>query len=1320
MDLAEKEEVLKTVDLEKSQLEVEVEGLMQRLRSLDESEQRYKDENWSLETQIHDLLAAAKEASDREQRLTQSLNSATAENSTAHRELDELRQANEKLVDDHAVTRRTYDSELSTLRRNLSLGDSELGALQRKVEEMTSQNQELAKAMAGRLRDEDVQVPGDVESDNEDVRDGQITPEHSPPPSPVKGTPRHSNLESETIKSSLHHAHRMIQNLKSNIHREKSEKVELKRMLQEARDELELRRGEGNGVIGANKRQKAKSQHDNFKKPVRPSRLGGERNNKTDVLVDETGWEDHNPADSPSQGVPLGVAQSGRGAREGRGTDPSDAYRTANESEDVFDTANERDTATETEAFQTGAESLDGDSNDELTEIEGDPTRGRTIRQKRPSTLADSMPGYFNSFTSTASESTDEENIVRTPVQAQPQRYRLKINRGAASRRSRVGSEPLSVSNPSSMNGSPASFIGSTSGLGQTLFAELGELNGGDGGDEAEGTPSKVLGLPGASSGSGTPAVAAAEASHVPLSRIPMVDSAMMTEPWEPAAVTQPIAPDFAAAEETADGNITRFSYLSDASDAGERSILDDFPATPTTPRRRDMGTQRTPSKERSTLPEDMSPAASEPGSAPSKFAGISETTTPDALSKSVQPDKSAAWPQTPSLGFSSLLSEHVEPQIEPLRRGSSAYQPLASPPPVLPSSVPLQFSFIQSLDITPIEPSSPTQPTDGQPMPAAAARFQPEQQIRELVPSTALSRPSKTRSLGRLRIAEDDTRQEVDGLHADPTQVVPLPFRDISANVAQREPSEKEKPPVFNKLFPTSNTDQGSQTLLSSEQIESILRTKERDGIAPRDVQQMNTAPLVRRSSGSRMIPPALRTKSPDSSAGSIGKARGKMTDIDGLPDDPTGAKYPRRPGSSGSIRPDSRSHPPLPPDHREAIAAAAQKAPSSEAAPGVMGPPLAPASAYKLNRPRTPGEQQTQQSTLPKNGSTQQPRFSTTRSQLSHRSSFSSFASELDERFNIRADGMQLPYDYQGGTDPRMIQAITQTMIGEYLWKYTRKPGRGELSDSRHRRYVWVHPYTRTLFWSERGPFVPGKAEGSSKNLPIEAVRVVTDDNPMPPGLHRKSLEIVTPERIIKLTATTGQRHETWFNAISYLLLRTGPEASGLNGSVDHDYNQADDLLDFNPPSSRDRRSGNTRVSMSSYNSRLTNNASPQRNVSSLSKRRPHPAVSAQSSINSRVQKHQPSHGSISRLSQIFKPSNVRGSFSSRMSRQSQQEADTVADAPAAHDSAEDLRQVIEKQEKDADRLENVRACCDGTLLSSGISFLHLLINGGVRVRH
>src|SRR5690606_26422609 len=77
------------------------------------------------------------------------------------------------------------------------------------------------------------------EDDLENAAD-DITPEHSPPTSPVKGTtPRHSMLESETLKTSLQHAHRTIQSHRTQLHREKTEKLELKRMLQDARDEVE-------------------------------------------------------------------------------------------------------------------------------------------------------------------------------------------------------------------------------------------------------------------------------------------------------------------------------------------------------------------------------------------------------------------------------------------------------------------------------------------------------------------------------------------------------------------------------------------------------------------------------------------------------------------------------------------------------------------------------------------------------------------------------------------------------------------------------------------------------------------------------------------------------------------------------------------------------------------------------------------------------------------------------------------------------------------------------------------------------------------------
>lgn len=1273
--LAERDETLRAVHLEKSRLEVEVEGYSQRLRGLDESEQRYKDENWSLETQTHELIAAAKEAADREQRLSQSLSSAVSEKIAAQRELDEFRQTNSKLVEDHAAARKSHESELSSLRRNVTLGDSERGALQRKVEELNSQNQELAKAVAGRFRDEEVELPREFRSDSEEDKAAQLTPEHSPPPSPTKGTPRHSMLESETLKSSLNHAHRMIQNLKGNIHREKSEKLELKHMLQEARDELELRRGEPGGASSGSKRRKEKASQDQFKKPAKPSRLGGGRSGRTDVLIDETGWEDHVGGDSPDQVAATRSPSTGREIGDGRGADASDAYQTANETEDAFDTANERDTATETEAFQTGAESLAGDSSDELTETEVGIDRGRTIREKRQSLAAASRPGDRKSFMSTASDSTDDDNTeLKTPVQAQPQRYRLKINRGAAARRSRADSEALTGSNPSSSKNSPASFIANAGQGGQTLFAELGELEGGESEEEADSTPSKVRDLSRTSTPGVRPDTAVrrvGELDYTSIPKLPMVDSVMMTDPWEPATVVQPTMSHVDRGSNA--GNIvTEGPQSTSPINTSQQLLYKDTAASPMTPSFREVGTQRTPRKA-DDIEDYTSPTVNAPRG---------------DLVQSAESDSSIFNTERPILSLSGMQSEHVEPRSE-------MRLPAVSQSQVLSLTVPLELSFIQSLEIRPVEPS-PSTSTDTRSIPAATP-FPTTNQV-----------VGKVKTPAQPQIAEDETSQAIDTIPPVSARGNSLPFKNISANIAQRDISKRENLAAMSKFPSVSNIDQGSQTILSSEQIDSILDNRGRKGsvmnsamVPATDAQQTSAASPAKIPSGSQTVPAALRRRSPESPTGSIRRARANMIEPGYTKEDSISKSF-KRPNSSGSIRTDSKSYPPLPPDHREAIAAAAQKAPSSEAPPTTMGPPLAPASAYKVPRPKTPIEQHSLQNTGSKGGTTPRPRISTSRSQVSHRSSFSSFASELDERFNIRTDGMPMPYGLQGGTDPRMIQAITQTMIGEYLWKYTRKTGRADMSDTRHRRFFWVHPYTRTLYWSNQDPSAGGRAEQRAKSVAIESVRVVTDDNPMPPGLHRKSLVVVTPGRTVKFTATTGQRHETWFNALAYLLLRPTRDNSTSHSDTDNPQNvTSEDVDEFNPTYGRNQRSAQTRTSMSSYNSRTTNNTSPRRNLSNLSIRRPVPPGSAQSSTTDRVQKLQPSQGSVSRLSHIFKPGNtIRGSFSSRHSRQSNQEADTIYDAPAVHDSAEDLRQVIEKQDKEADRLENVRACCDGTL--------------------
>jgi hypothetical protein len=55
---------------------------------------------------------------------------------------------------------------------------------------------------------------------------------------------------------------------------------------------------------------------------------------------------------------------------------------------------------------------------------------------------------------------------------------------------------------------------------------------------------------------------------------------------------------------------------------------------------------------------------------------------------------------------------------------------------------------------------------------------------------------------------------------------------------------------------------------------------------------------------------------------------------------------------------------------------------------------------------------------------------------------------------------------------------------MIGEFLYKYTRRTiGKGH-GDRRHKRFFWVHPYTKTLYWSSADPGSSNVSESSAKS--------------------------------------------------------------------------------------------------------------------------------------------------------------------------------------------------------------------------------------------
>ena len=1278
--LAERDEILKSVNLEKSRLELEAEGFSQRLKSLDDSEQRYKDENWALETQTHNLIAAAKESADREQRLQQMLALTALGKSSAQRELDDIKLAHGKLTEDHASLVKTHEAELIGIRRNISGVESERDYLNKRIEELTSQNQELARAVAGRFREEDAMPAGEMLSEPDDLSLARSDHEYSPPASPSKGTTRQSALESETLKSSLHHAHRMIQNLKSNIHREKTEKLELKRMLQESRDELELRRGDSNGQANGNKRLKSRSQADIPKKTSRSSALGMGRTSKTDIELDDNDWEEHgndNVHRSAANAGGLGIASR---AVPSALADTSDAYQTANETEDAFETANERETSTENEAFQTGNEGLAGESSDELTETEGGVGRGGTVRDKKVSSLVTAKPGQRSSFISTASTSgSDEEREVKTPQHSQPQKYRLKMNRGT--RRSRIGSEGPASSGLSSMKNSPASFMSNNGQNGQSLFAELGELNGEESGEEQIGTPSRVS----VASQQSTPAArplsvrqSFVQTREASVPRMLMVDSSTMTESFGTPSLE--------------DNNDPRAAMSG-------------------TPRKKDVGVQRTPA----TTPQQAT-------------ASTSTSNTPrmawDQPLQNFVGSIPTFWPtlngtptSTKSVGSTGV--EDLRPEDSPSVDMAAKSAAIAPALPVgneveaisrvetVPPHQLLSFSEISSLESKPVEliPYVPAIPSRDVRRTAVSDDSAPTPSVEE---DRERSEPNRGGMIGSVlgwakhrrqstpQIAEDEVSQETEKQAS--SQQGRAPFKEVPANIVQRDQASKEGMASAKKNVSLKMADQSSQTILLAEQIDSALSSKISKPFASTNGgTQRSLANMMKPLSdiGATATPPLTLDTSRSNGRPSSVREAAPLT------------KSMRRTTSSGSIRSVTAEMPPLPPDHRQAIAAAAQRASAPEGTATIMGPPLAPASSYRpvSNVPRTPSESRMQSPTS-KNSATPRARYSTARSQLSHRSSRTSFESELDARFNIRADGMPMLQGMDNSADPRMIQAITQTMIGEYLWKYTRKAGREDMSTNRHRRFFWIHPYTRTLYWSDQDPSTAGRAQLKAKSVAIEGVRVVTDDNPMPPGLHRKSIMILTPGRAVKFTAATGQRHETWFNSLSYLILRTGQDTARY---VDENGLTAEEVAaEFNPSNigsvrNRSSRMGRgSRVSLSSYNSRTnvtasrlsSRNESPNRAQSVMSTR---PRDMSTSSRQSETK-----HGSMaSRFSGYWRQNNrmsVRGSMSSRHGAGSAQQDGGIYDASLVHDSAEDLRQVMAKQEEDADRLENVRACCDG----------------------
>ncbi|EPE04603.1 anucleate primary sterigmata protein a [Ophiostoma piceae UAMH 11346] len=1566
--LSEREEELRDVRQDVARLEDNGDSLRERIKELDESEHRYKEENWNLETRIHEFEAAQRDAADTEKKVSQQLATLVADKTKAQRELDELKASHSRLVDDHAASVKLHDIELGTAKRNMAMADTDKASLQKKIDELASQNQELARAvsMQQRARAVDNDALASTSEDDFDTATDNGTPDHSPPASPVKGTPRHSVLETETLKTSLLHSQRTLQSLRTNLHREKTEKLELRRMLQDARDELERSRFDPNSSTSSASKKNRKEVRDVHNR-LRPSQLGGARTSRTDLFTIATtdpDWEELQGEASPSSVKP----------RAGT-NDTSDQFDTANEAQ-LSDTsfATAKDGADTADDFHTGAEDLSS-GEDTMTETEKDTTRRRTLIAKASTSTAangessmDMDADPANQSTASTSDDDDDYSAPRTPTASLSgsssgvSRMRLRVSRSSlASRRLRHMSSVEEAGSPGGLQGSPFSGAGSPATLGltpssnnstprvgglqQSLFAELGEL-GEDSDDEvaSDGTPSRFrsprIMIPSSFGGSNSSGNSVA---HSPLTqvghspRVVMVDRSTLTDavtimPWSKEDEENEAA-GYARNVQRVSRPSSIVSYGADNMD----ETLKEFPSPPSSPPKQ-MGVLTPillspPEAAPSTRSIEAGPDATEP--APS-------FTVSELFSVPIEPIAEPELPQ-PSpvlLGLSAVQIEHVTPEmpptpepVEPPVFSASALHvvditPIELPPPVVPIPVPVpvvvpkeeppvfSLSALQQQVVEPIEEPEPEQPAPeilsvsgfhsqhiipiAEPEPEVAREVpvvvpvpeplsfsgfqtqhvqpiaEPEPEVtRAVVPTpeplslstvqiqhvepvaepepevaTIVIPAPEPLSFSGIQIQNVEPVAEpqvqpaplpefsystIQAQHVMPiaTPEKPVPAMDFSSVFSQHvQPVIVEEPEEEAVLLPivssmATQTDEwkpepsfatigavgvgagllGAAASSSSIDEDLVPRSPKRNGfIMPREFnsitaldgsqpstpdkgalssvlgwsklngpstpviaedetrQSPNDSPMpetpesqrpfkeiTANGTGSRSAqhhrmqdlsddknflasspPSVIRTRphsrgeSQDSNTGSI--IRGKQISEAAAA---VSVSTPRRPGSASSNHQMTNGYvlPPLPPNHREVIEAAR----SGSAGSGAVGDVVPSAvgagpSTWRVHTPtgtREPpvfaphGTTPTPKANIRAAATDARPpsRVSSRANisngvgrpgTLSRQTSMSSFASEVDARFNIH-DGTDV-FGTGNHTDPRMIQAITQTMIGEYLWKYTRKTGRSGLSENRHRRYFWIHPYTRMLYWSDHGPTAGNRAEQRAKSVVIEGVRVVTDDNPMPPGLHRKSLIVISPGRTIKFTCPTGHRHEIWFNALSYLLLRNDevPDDGTTAGS---DHITREDVEEFNPsfgPRVAAPQPRRPPLSLSSYNSRTTRNESPafdvSMNIPTLTptpKKNPSgnamtPSTSA-AALSSRRRLSR--IGSYWRSSQSLSAqfNSLRGRNSALGHRQPIQ-GGSIFEASEVNDSAEELRALYEAQDRAADRLENVRACCDG----------------------
>lgn len=144
---------------------------------------------------------------------------------------------------------------------------------------------------------------------------------------------------------------------------------------------------------------------------------------------------------------------------------------------------------------------------------------------------------------------------------------------------------------------------------------------------------------------------------------------------------------------------------------------------------------------------------------------------------------------------------------------------------------------------------------------------------------------------------------------------------------------------------------------------------------------------------------------------------------------------------------------------------------------------------------------------------------------------------------KHHITSDMPAVANDMQEDIDPKVIQALTHAMIGDWMYKFTRRYVAGKTGNRRHHRYFWIHPYTKTLYWSYTQPGVDHDESRSKRGifslifyihqLIVSTLAFIRDVYNIPcpqPSSTPFHLMARTPTRDIVLQANSIDQHQQW----------------------------------------------------------------------------------------------------------------------------------------------------------------------------------------------